>query len=67
MQSSMLEGVRVHDAKGLLTWHRLPQAVPLQEGHHPAAMPRANNEEIFSGLLQLSLSEIEELGKAGVI
>jgi len=35
--------------------------------YRPAAMPRANNEEIFSGLLQLSLSEIEELEKAGVI
>ena len=35
--------------------------------YRPAAMPRANNEEIFSGLLQLSLSEIEALEKAGVI
>jgi crotonobetainyl-CoA:carnitine CoA-transferase CaiB-like acyl-CoA transferase len=33
----------------------------------PAAMPRANNAEIYSGLLQLSLSEIEQLEKAGVI
>jgi crotonobetainyl-CoA:carnitine CoA-transferase CaiB-like acyl-CoA transferase len=35
--------------------------------YRPAAMPRANNEEIFSGLLQLSLSEIEALERAGVI
>jgi crotonobetainyl-CoA:carnitine CoA-transferase CaiB-like acyl-CoA transferase len=32
-----------------------------------ATMPRANNEEIFSGLLQLSQAEIEELQRAGVI
>jgi len=35
--------------------------------YRPAAMPRANNEEIYCGLLQLSLSEIEQLEKAGVI
>jgi crotonobetainyl-CoA:carnitine CoA-transferase CaiB-like acyl-CoA transferase len=35
--------------------------------YRPAAMPRANNEEIYSGLLKLSLSEIEQLEKAGVI
>ena len=35
--------------------------------YRPAVMPRANNEEIYSGLLQLSLSEIEQLEQAGVI
>jgi CoA:oxalate CoA-transferase len=35
--------------------------------YRPAAMPRANNEEIYCGLLQLSRSEVEQLEKAGVI
>ena len=33
----------------------------------PAAMPRADNEEIYAGLLNLSPAELEELAKAGVI
>jgi crotonobetainyl-CoA:carnitine CoA-transferase CaiB-like acyl-CoA transferase len=35
--------------------------------YRPAAMPRANNAEIYCGLLQLSQSQMKELEKAGVI
>jgi crotonobetainyl-CoA:carnitine CoA-transferase CaiB-like acyl-CoA transferase len=35
--------------------------------HRPAPMPRANNEEIYTGLLNLSRADQEELAKAGVI
>ena len=35
--------------------------------HRPAPMPRANNEEIYTGLLNLSPADQEELAKAGVI
>jgi len=30
-------------------------------------MPRANNAEIYCGLLQLSQAQVQELEKAGVI
>jgi hypothetical protein len=43
-------------------------ASPISSGVAPSTvLPRANNEELFRSLLQLSLSEIEELKKAGVI
>jgi len=35
--------------------------------HRAAPMPRANNEEIYTGLLNLSPADQEELAKAGVI
>ena len=35
--------------------------------YRPAAMPRANNAEIYCGLLQLSQAQVQELEKAGVI
>ena len=35
--------------------------------YRPATMPRANNAEIYCGLLQLSQAQVQELEKAGVI
>ena len=50
----------------------LAPGVPLkfsraQVGYLRASMPRAHNDEIYVGLLNLSPAELEELAKDGVI